>query len=237
MPIARDDRGFMFWPDSWGAPSLGLESACLAECVNEVQARGLRGVFGNTGFKESDLDCLLALPGLTSLQLSDITLRDLTAIYGLERLSHFRISGKRPPISFERLTQVENLVVEHHAKDTGIANLTRLRMLNLWRFKAKANPAYAFPLPESLEQLGIYWSDVESLRGFGTCPNVKQLEVARCRNLQSLGDLTSTFPNLEHLVVDACGRLSAQEARRALGGHSAIKFAVAGKQLIVAEKS
>ena len=66
---------------------------------------------------------------------------------------------------------------------------------------------------------------------------VTRLEIARCRNLLSLGSLKDTFPNLEWLVVDACGRLTADEARRALVGHKRIRHAFAGKQLIVSSKA
>ncbi len=109
--------------------------------------------------------------------------------------------------------------------------------MNLWRFKAKTKEAFEFELPKGLEKLGIFWSNIDSIEGFGVCRNVKRLEVARCRNLQSLGDLKTTFPSLEHLVVDACGRLTADEARRALAGHKNVKHAFAGKQLIVSSKN
>lgn len=234
MPITRDDLGFLFWPDAWGTPSLGLETQCLQQCVDEVLARRLKGVFGrHPEFQETDLSCLLKLSNLTSAEFWDIELGDVSAIYGLPGLSHFRISGKRPPINFEQLTSVQHLVVEHHKKDAGFSLLMNLKMMNLWRFKAAAKEDFEFELPNGLEELGIFWSNVDSLEGFGICPNVKRLEVACCRNLQSLGNLKRSFPHLEHLVVDACGRLTADEARRALSGHENIKHAFAGKQLIV----
>jgi hypothetical protein len=179
----------------------------------------------------------LELTDLTTVELWDVTLEDISALYGLPKLSHFRVSGKRPPINFEKLTSVQHLVLEHHRNDIGISTLTNLKMMNLWRFKAKVKATFEFGLPKGIEKLGIFWSNVENLQGFGICPEVKRLEVARCRNLQSLGDLTTTFPKLEHLVVEACGRLTADEAKRALTGHTNIKHAVVGKQLIVSSKS
>lgn len=238
MPISHDDRGFLFWPDAWGTPAIGLETKCLQQCVDEVHARNLRGVFGrHPEFREPDLSCLLELTDVTAVELWDVTLKDISALYGLPKLSHFRISGKRPLIQFEKMTSVQHLVLEHHKNDTGISTLTNLKMMHLWRFKAKEKKAFKFGLPRGIEELGIFWSNVESLEGFGICPRVKRLEVARCRNLRSLGDLRTTFPKLEHLVVDACGRLTADEAKRALTEHTNIKHAFAGKQLIENSKS
>jgi hypothetical protein len=238
MPICRDKSNFLIWQDAWGGPAIGLESEHLQECVNEVHARDFSGVFGrHPEFRETDLNCLLKLPDLVSIQFSDIKVEDISAIYQLSKLTHFRISGRRPPINFERLPSVQYLVLEHHKKDIGVSRLMNLKMMNLWRFKADAKEMFEFDFPKGIEELGIFWSNVKSLEGFGICPNVKKLEIARCRDLERLGDLKTTFPRLEHLVVDACGKLTAEEAKRALAGHKSVKHAFAGRQLIIHSKS
>ncbi|WP_107496791.1 hypothetical protein [Thalassobius sp. I31.1] len=238
MPIARDECGFLYSPDTWGAPAIGLETERLQACIEEVLARGLTGIFGRyPELQETDLFSFQKMPNLTSVALWDIKLDDLSSIYSLPHLTHFRISGKRPPINFQRLASVRHLVVEHHKKDTGLSALANLKMINLWRFKVAANNAFQFELPNSLAELGVYWSNIVSLEGFGNCPNVKKLTIARCRNLQVLGNLKNSFPKLEHLVIEACGRMTTGEVQQALIGHEHIKHAFAGKQLIVSLKS
>ncbi len=237
MPILEDEKGFLYWEDAWGAPSLGLNSECLQTCIDEVLSRDLEGVFGHHPvFQEPDLKCLSQLSHISCLQLWDITLSDVSALYELKSLKFLRLSGKRPSIDLTRLKSVQNLVLEHHRRDIGLSELHDLKMINLWRYKASSPEAYELELPPGLEEMGLFWSNVESLDGLGRCPNVKKLEIARCRNLTSLGKLAETFPNLEHLVVDACGRLTAKEARRALSGHESIRHAFAGEQLIVSTK-
>ena len=238
MPISLDDRGFLFWPDAWETPVIGLETERLQQCVDEVHARNLSGVFGrHPEFRETDLSCLSGLTDLTAVELWDVALKDISALYGLPKLSHFRISGKRPPIKFEKITSVQHLALEYHKNDTGISTLPNLKMMHLWRFKAKEKETFNFGLPSGIEELGVFCSNIESLDGFGICPKVKRLEVVRCRNLRSLGDLRTTFPKLEHLVVDVCGKLTADEAKRALTEHTNVKHAFAGKRLIVSSKS
>jgi hypothetical protein len=234
MPIYRDDRNFLSYHDAWGGPAIGLESERLQQCLDEGHSRGFNGVFGrHPEFQETDLSCLLKRPDLTSVAFWDIKVGDISAIYQLPKLTHFRISGRRPPINFERLPSIQHLVLEHHKKDTAVSRLTNLKSMNLWRFKADAKEMFKFVFPKGIEELGIFWSSVKSFEGFGIFPNVKKLEIARCRDLERLGDLKTTFPKLEHLVVDACGKLTADEAKRSLAGHQTVKHAFAGRQLIV----
>ncbi|MCP4314531.1 MAG: hypothetical protein GY789_00465 [Hyphomicrobiales bacterium] len=216
---------------------MGLESRRLQDCIDETLNRKLKGVFGrHPEFVELDLNFLTQLHELETVMLRDIKLRDCSAIYELENLEYFAISGKRPAIDFTRLKCLQRLVLEYRRKDDGLSDLTNLKLLHLWRYKAPNREEFSLPLSPNLEELGINWSNVESLEGFGRYPNVKKLEVARCRNLKSLGRLAKAFPKLEHLVVTACGRLTAGEARTALSGHKHIKHAYAGKELIVSSR-
>jgi hypothetical protein len=56
-------------------------------------------------------------------------------------------------------------------------------------------------------------------------PNLRRLEIHRCRNLESLGDLGAKFPCLEHLVVAACGRVMPGEGERVVHDLPAIVHA------------
>lgn len=179
------------------------------------------------------MNCLAQLPRISSLQLWDVTLRDIGKLYTLDKLCFFRLSGKRPPLDLARLRSVQNLVIEYHRRDAGLAEMQDLKMIHLWHYKAVSTSNFEFPFPQRVEEIGLFWSNVETLEGFGVCPNVRKLTIARCRRLRSLGRLTVTFPLLEHLVVEACGRLTADETRSALSGHARIRHAFAGNQLIV----
>jgi hypothetical protein len=91
MPIARDDHGFLFWPDAWGTPALGLETDRMHACIEEVRVRQLGGVFGrHPEFKETDLSCLEAIPDLTGAAFWDTSLTDISTIYFLPQLAYFR---------------------------------------------------------------------------------------------------------------------------------------------------
>jgi len=217
MPIARDN-GFLRWPDAPGFPAIGIESGRLAECIAEIQRTRVKQVFGSPchGLAETNLDFLVQLPWLEGVWFWDVALNDVDGLYALPHLRRFGVHPKRPPIQFDRFRAMEHAVIELRPKDSGLDRLASLRFLSLWRYKAK--DCASLPLPPSLTELQLHWASVESLADLPALPELRRLEIHRCRNLHSLGSLSEKFPKLEHLVVDACGRVSKHEGARAIEG-------------------
>ncbi len=237
MAISPRPDGHLWWSaDSFHQAALGLQSKRLGECIEVVRAQGLRGVFGRfPEFTGRDVDFLEGLPDLEEVQLYDINLADLEGLYQLPRLRFLRISGKRPPIDFGRLPTLTRLIVEHRPKDRGFDALDSLTLIHSWRYKPAQGAAFDLDLPASLGTLTIVWSPVETISSLGPLSNLRDLELARCRNLRDLGDLGANFPRLERLVVEACGRLTLVEAERAVAGHPALARVVAANKLIVGQ--
>lgn len=234
MPIERDDAGFLYWGDAWQSPAIGLESSLLSSSIEEIKLRGLSAAFARAPeFVEDNLNCLAELPELRALELWDVKLKDISGIYDLGQLEFLRISGKRPPLDLCRIEHLSHLILEWNKRDAGLKRLDQLRMLHLWRHKVDPSGDSNVQLPRRLRALGVYWSNITHFEDFGVNPRVKTVEIGRCRNLQSLGDLSHTFPNLEKLVITACGKLTSEAAEIALQGHDKIQHAFAGDQLLV----
>jgi hypothetical protein len=212
MPIARNGK-FLVTSTLGGPPRLGLESATLSECIQEVLDRPYRGVFGSPhfGFHETTLDALLKLPHLEEIWFWDISLDNVDAVYTLKGLKSFGVHPKRPPIDFSRLPSLERLVVTYKPADQGIDRLSGLRSFHLWHYSPKPKTFGDLRLPQQLTELQINWANPMSLKGLNPVPSLRRLEIHRCRNLESLAEIPSLFPNLEYLVVSTCGRIKEEE--------------------------
>jgi len=241
MVISTRSDGHLWWSAaSFHQAALGLQSSRLAECVELVRAQGLRGVFGRfPEFTECNIDVLGDLPNLEEVQLYNVELDDLEGLYRLPRLHYLRISGKRPVIDFGRLRTLSRLVVEHRLKDRGFDALDGLTIMNSWRYKPTQGTAFDLELPAALRELLVCWSSVETFSPLRPLPDLRDLHLARCRNLRNLrdlGNLRTSFPSLEQLTVEACGRLTLDEAERAISGHPALTRVIAANRLILRDR-
>jgi hypothetical protein len=234
MPIDFNNNGSIYWADSPQTPSLGIRSKDIDKCISELKRRKLKGIFGTVPyFTEETLDFLYEVPWVEAAQFYDIDLKSVDGLYHLPNLKYLRISGKRPPIDFGKLTTLTLLVLEYHKRDQRLYELTNLQEMHLWRFKADHKSIATGIIPQNIKELGLFWSNVETLNGLPELHNLRRLEIARCRNLASLASLNEKAPNLEWLVIDTCGRLTEGEARRVADNMHTLKHCFAAKKLIV----
>ena len=127
MPIAREGR-FLISRDLAHTPCLGIESAMLGVCIEEVRVRQFKGAFGSPGFGffETTLDALRDLPELEAVWFWDIELQNIDALYELSALQLFGVHPKRPAVDFARLPSLRRFVWTHKPTDTGIRSLRLL---------------------------------------------------------------------------------------------------------------
>ena len=233
MPIAREGS-FLVSHDLTEVPSLGLESANLDACVREARLHPYKSVFGSPafGFFEETLDALNELPHLEYVWFWDIAFKNIEGIYALSKLKSFGVHPKRPAIDFSRLQSLRRLVWMYKPSDTGLSSL-QLDRLDIWRFAPKSKSFSGLQLPDTLEELQINWANPSTLEGLPTIPGLRRLEIHRCRNLESLAIIPRLFPDLEHLVVAACGRVRSGEGERLAASVPSLKHAYVEDKKVV----
>jgi hypothetical protein len=216
---------------------VGIRSA--RQCVDEVRKVPFKGVFGNPGFgfRELTLDVLNELPYIEAVWFWDVALRNVDALYSLTQLSHFGVHPKRPAIDFSRLRNLNQLVWFHKPSDSGVRSLLALESLHVWHYRDKTKNLANLTLPSNLVELDINWANVETLDGLPMLPKLRRLEVHRCRNLRSFGDIAARFPLLEHLVVAACGRVEDGEGDRVARQLPNLKHAYVKDGLVISGTS
>jgi hypothetical protein len=209
--VAIEREGEFLWTRDLGiVPSIGLESAQLDACIAEATARRATGVFGSPafGFDETSLDCLRRLPWLTQVWFFDVNLANVDGLYALTELRYFGVHPGRPPIDFSAFPKLETVGWVHNPRDTGLDTAASVVALHLSHYKPRSRSYTDLRLPPMLELLEISWGNPASLAGLQRMPNLRRLELHRCRNLTSLEELPHIAPRLEQLVVTTSNRVT-----------------------------
>lgn len=207
---------------------IGLDSAKLHQCIAALQQRPYLGVFGTpaTGFQETSLDALRGQHQLRAVTFIDADLRSIDAIYELPELQYLRLQRSRAPISFARISSLEQLIWFYDLRDSGLSALRKLSELRLWHFSPPEKSFAPLELPASLDRLDVTWANIRSLHGFARSPKLRRLELHRCRELHDLSGLIETCPRLEHLEISACGRLSREHCEEVIANLPNLKVAI-----------
>ena len=234
MPIFRQGD-FLLSHDLAPNTCLGIESDKLAVCIAYAKTTRVKGLFGMStfGFRQTNLDFLYDLPWLENVWLPDVELHNLDGLYALSELRYLGLPPKRPGVDFSHFPHLESLIFQPRPKDSNLETLKSLSLLHVWHFRPKNKSFSILKLPESLSELHLNWASPRTLGDLGGLPDLRRLEIHRCRNLEELGDLGKKFPLLEHLVIDTCGKVSVTEAQRIIQRLPYLKHAfIQGKKLV-----
>jgi hypothetical protein len=215
MPVALEN-GFHIAHDLAHVSCLAIESHRLDECLARIKAKRIKGILGNPsyGFAGHDFDFAKELAWIEAVWFLDVEIKNIEGLYSLAGLQHFGVHPKRPPIDFGRFPELRKAVVEPKRGDRGFGSLTHLELLHIWHYRPKTGDFSDLEFPASLHELQINWANASTLESLPRLPNLRRLEIHRCRNLEFFGDLGTKFPELQHLVVSACGRVRADEGQR-----------------------
>lgn len=207
MPIKREN-GFLVTRDIGVTPSLGIETARLALCLERVKSKKLSGVFGSPcfGFAQDNLDFLAQIPKVIQVWFWDVKLKSIEGLYNLRDLTYCGIHPKRPGINFSKFPLLDTLVLWWNCKDEGLAK-SNIKDLMLWHYNPKHRTFEGLKFPPHVASLEISWANPESLAGVPRLDFLSKLEIHRCRNLRSLSQLPAIAPNLKKLIVTTCGKL------------------------------
>lgn len=212
MPIQREGEFLKTHTQGIGS-ALGIESWQLQRCVHAAREEKLLGVFGSPafGFQEANLGFLRELPWLHQVWFWDIALEDVEGLYTLRELRYCGVNGKRPGIEFNRFPQLKTLINHWNPKDEGLAEAP-VEEFYSWHFKPRSKSFGQLEVPKTVRLLELNWANPESLSGLPIMEALEELQIHRCRNLNSLAGLQRMAPSLRKLIVTTCGKLGDVQA-------------------------
>lgn len=210
MPIELAASGFHEWHDRiHSVPFLAVNSDRLDDCIAHYRAGGFRGLLGNPtfGFKQDNPGFLSRTPDVTHLWFWDVELRNIDAVYELQRLEYVGINPARPGIDFSRFPFLRRAMNHWIKSDRGITN-SAISIYHLWHYRPRTKTFAGLEIPQGVTELQLFWANPQSLSGLPELKNLKELQIHRCRNLTDLSALPRIAPNLEKFLATTSSKLN-----------------------------
>jgi hypothetical protein len=155
--------------------------------------------------RQVQIDFLRELPFLERVELSAMSVVDVTPLYDLPSLRRLRIDGFKKEIDFTRIPELEELRLDWHPKFfSSLLACERLRTLGIGCYKA--GDLEPFDKLASLEELIISQAPLESLAGIENFPKLARLSLDFIDHLNTLVPL-NVCRSLLSLTIDGAKNL------------------------------
>jgi Leucine-rich repeat (LRR) protein len=150
--------------------------------------------------RQVNIDFLTELTFLERADLSALSVRDVTPLYGLPKLRRLTITGIRQEIDFTRLARLEELRVDWNAKFfSSFLSCDRLRILGIGNYNCP--DLRQLGNLRSLEELILSLSRIETLAGVEHFPELERLSLDFVKHLETLEPL-GACRMLRYLSID-----------------------------------
>lgn len=126
---------------------------------------------------------------------------DIDSLYYLNDLEELILSGKQR-LDYSRFSKLRVLSIRHPGPYIFPDSIQKLY---IWHMKLKELTLDSIRFPKSLQELYLYWTDIQSLEGLPS--NLKTFGIYMSRNLRSLKGLSASADTLQKLEIENCPHL------------------------------
>ncbi len=211
MPkIERD--GFEFYTGLNNYETFSLRDNYLESALNYIKNHKILSISLGLTNSIENLSFLKKIDFIEEIFISDLGLDDYSGIYYLENLKklHVNLNKNLPHLEYSKFKNLEFLSIDWHLKFPDLSVNSKLKELEIWKFKPKSKSFKEIKLPESLESLEITESNILDLEGL-SLPNLKVFEGYYCSTLKSLNGIQNFSSSLTNFALENSRKVSDYE--------------------------
>ncbi|MEO6302497.1 MAG: hypothetical protein ABIP51_04935 [Bacteroidia bacterium] len=112
-------------------------------------------------------------------------------------------------LDFSKIKKLNSIWIDWNKKQTNLFNLSDLQELQLWKYKPKKFNLDELKKLSSLQTLGIFQSNIQSIKGIEDLSSLKNLKLGYDKDLEILfSDFKKPFNNIEQLHIEVCKKIN-----------------------------
>lgn len=191
--------------DGLNSEYIVIESSKINDYIKYIQDNKIKAIYlSNLYFFNKEIDFLQKCNFIEKLNITSTSIENYDGLKYLKNLKELSLDEPKGKVRLEQNRILEKLSIEINKNIIGINELKYLKILNLWNYKPKSKDLNEIGLLQSIEELKIYKSPIESLNGCGNLVKLKKLELGYLNKLYYISELEKIKNSLKNLEFLSC---------------------------------
>jgi hypothetical protein len=188
--------------------TLRVSSDHLSESVELINRKKFKNVAIGGQYELTEIEFLKECPSIENLTLNSDEVKDFRGLAYLENVKILSLDiDNKSKIDLGNMVSLQGIYGKLPANTNGLSKLKNLRSLRLWNFKSSTKSLLELAKAESLEELILTQTQIQSLQGIGNLKKLKKLELNSLRTLVDIADLKGVNNTLEILTIESCKKI------------------------------
>lgn len=225
MAIVEVD-GFQFLDKE----AIAIEQDRIEEYLKYIIEKQIKSIYlCNLYFRDDKIDFLEKVDFIEKLLITSTGIKDFSTLQRLKNLKVLSITEPEATVDLNGMDNLVELGIDMKKQVKGISSLKNLKVLRIYKFNPKGKDCNELSELESLEELKITGSNIESFRGLNSLVHLKKMELTYLRKMNYIDELDNLSSSLRILEFDCCKKIINHEYVSCLSNLEKLAFNECGE--------
>lgn len=186
-----------------------VESDRLGKYIEYIRKNKIKAIYiSNLYFFDCNICFLKEFEFIEKINITSTSVTDFSGLNSLHKLKVLLLDDPKGKVNLEHNILLEELSVDMKNKNIlGFNKLKKLKILSMCNYNPKSKDLSDISTLDSIEELDIVKSTINSFKGCGELTNLKKLSFSYLNKLEYIDDLVANKQTLKVLEFDSCKKI------------------------------
>lgn len=206
-----EKEGFKF-TDGLEGRYIVVESSRITDYIEYINKNKIKAAFlSNLYYFANEIDFLQECNFLEKINITSSSIENYDGLSYLQSLKDLILDESKGKVDLTYHTALKRLSIYHSKNIIGMEQLKGLKELSIWNYKPKSRDLSEISGFNSIKELEIIQSNINSLNGCGNLLNLERLKFAYLSQFRYIDELEKIKKSLRILDFDCCKKIENHE--------------------------
>lgn len=206
-----EKEGFKFL-DGLQSEYIVVESSRITDYIKYINKNKIKAAFlSNLYYFANGINFLQECNFLEKLSITSSSIENYDGLSYLQSLEDLILEEPKGKVDLTCHTALKRLAADYNKNIIGMEQLKGLKELSLWHYKPKSRDLSGISGLDSIKELEIIQSNINSLNGCGSLLKLERLKFAYLSQFRYIDELEKIKKSLKILDFDCCKKIENHE--------------------------